>query len=373
MITEGKDVIGVSDLVNENSNIETKRSFFTNRHTNVAKGIALLLLLFHHLGLNPELGLFKNESGYYIIAKQCKVCVSIFLILSGYGLNASLNNKKIYKISDIIKFSFRHLIKLLMSYWKIFIIFVIFGCATGKRTLEIYGVNKWINLIIDFFGLADLFSTPTYNATWWFMSLIIIIYMLFPVLKVILKKSPLVLLIIGMSLRNFDLINFYPEMNKYIIVFCLGMIFSEYNIFDKLNKLSKLLSIRLINSIMFLIFAIYSRYKIGGIYDIVAAFSIIFISNTIFCNIKGVSSILEILGKNSGNIFMFHTFIYKYFFNNEIAKLNSWILMYIVLIVSTLLISIIIDDFAKGINLGFKSIKQKLTTLIKLGNDRKEK
>ena len=71
---------------NEQTATKKNESFFTNQYTNISKGIALLLLLFHYLGLNPELHLFSTSGIANVIAEQCKVCVAIFLILSGYGL-----------------------------------------------------------------------------------------------------------------------------------------------------------------------------------------------------------------------------------------------------------------------------------------------
>jgi uncharacterized membrane protein len=53
----------------------------------MAKGIAILLLLFHHLGLDDELGIFANHNFLTGLAAISKVCVSIFVILSAYGLN----------------------------------------------------------------------------------------------------------------------------------------------------------------------------------------------------------------------------------------------------------------------------------------------
>ena len=236
---------------------------------------------------------------------------------------------------------------MMLGYWTIFIIFVGIGSTTGMRNLEIYGDNKILNIFIDFMGLADLFSTPTYNATWWFMGLIIVLYIMFPILKLILKRSSIGLVCIAMILRNFEIFKLYPSLNIYLIAFCLGMVFSELNIFDKLRKLSKSKFDQIIVTIIFLAFGIFSRYKLDGIYDIVAAFAIIFACNNILSRIKGISNILELLGKNSANIFMFHTFIYKYFFNGYFAKLKYWILMYIVLIVSTLVISILIEQSKK--------------------------
>jgi membrane-bound acyltransferase YfiQ involved in biofilm formation len=58
---------------------------FNAKVTLYAKGIACCTLLWHHLFyLHPEYGFFIHET-----AKLAKVCVAVFVMLSGYGLSAS--------------------------------------------------------------------------------------------------------------------------------------------------------------------------------------------------------------------------------------------------------------------------------------------
>ena len=70
---------------------------FDKRQTNIAKGLAVLFLLWHHLFFNSP----DNYSLFYsmfsikgipaesFFADFCKVCVAVFLVLSGYGLHKS--------------------------------------------------------------------------------------------------------------------------------------------------------------------------------------------------------------------------------------------------------------------------------------------
>lgn len=350
--------------MNENSitirEEKPKESFFKNNYTNVAKGLAILLMLFHHLGLNPELNLFEKSSIFFKMASQCKVCVAIFLILSGYGLNISFNKKYDKKTSKLIVFTIKHLLKLMLGFWVIFILFVGFGCLTGLRTLDVYGSDPVRKLIIDFLGLASLFKTQTYNATWWFMSLIIIIYMLFPILKLILNKSTIVLGILAIFVKRVAIFDFYPNLNIYLLAFCMGMIFSELHLFDKIRNVNKSRVEEIITTLIFLGFGIYFRHKINGMYDVIAAFGYIFLCNNILIKIKGINKGLEVLGKNSANMFMLHTFLYKYFFNSWFAKLGNWVLMYIALIISTLLISMLIEKGKEIIKNTYKKLSNRV-------------
>ncbi len=182
----------ITQSFNSNSNKQTPsnntESFFTNKYTNIAKGVAILLMLIHHIGLDPIMSELPTSPFFYKLFDQGKVCVSIFLILSGYGLCISSDRKKADNIKELCIFSVKHLIKLMLNFWLIFIIAVTYGTISGKRPLTIYGTNIGKNMLIDFLGLANLFETPTYNATWWFMSLIIVLYIIFQIIKLVLRK-----------------------------------------------------------------------------------------------------------------------------------------------------------------------------------------
>ena len=115
-------------------------------------------------------------------------------------------------------------------------------------------------MLIDFLGLANLFVTPTYNATWWFMSLIIVLYIIFPIMKLVLKKSPILFTITIFYvtiLRLIPLKHHILLINDYLIAFGLGMVFAEFKLFDKIRKLNKSKAEEIILTIVFFVFGIY--------------------------------------------------------------------------------------------------------------------
>lgn len=362
VLTLKQKIIQSFNLNSEKQN--NNESFFTNKYTNIAKGVAILLMLIHHIGLDPIMSELPSSPFFYTLFAQGKVCVSIFLILSGYGLCISSDRKKADNIKDLCVFSAKHLLKLMMNFWLIFVIAVMYGTISGKRPLSIYGNNIAKNMLIDFLGMANLFETPTYNATWWFMSLIIVLYVIFPIMKKLLKKSPILFTIIIFWVTIFRPIPLKDHvllLNDYLIAFGLGMLFAEFKLFDKIRKLNKSKTEEIILTILFLILGISLRWKFGRIlYDSVCAISIIFFCNNILAPIKGVNYILEILGKNSSNIFMLHTFIYSYFFMGFILKFRYLVIMYVVLIVLSLIVSIIIEQIKKGFKSLYKSRKNQL-------------
>ena len=64
---------------------------FSKQDTAVVKGIAALMLVCHHffMGILPAPIDWANNELWTIAATLSKVCVAIFVILSGYGINES--------------------------------------------------------------------------------------------------------------------------------------------------------------------------------------------------------------------------------------------------------------------------------------------
>lgn len=64
----------------------------TVQDSNVLKGIVILIMLWHHLFLRPEYNdiVIHGHSIAQEIAIMCKVCVAIFVFVSGYGLTEKL-------------------------------------------------------------------------------------------------------------------------------------------------------------------------------------------------------------------------------------------------------------------------------------------
>ena len=194
--------------------------------TNVLKGIALLLLLLHHM-VYDKIGLFDDIQVYkslYLVnelGKFGKLCVAIFVFLSGYGLTKQLDKNKYIKIGEFYK---RRFSKLYLNYWFIWLIFVPIGILFFGRTFDVVYVNHiWPKFIIDLFGLSHAFGFYGYNATWWFYSCIIILYLLFPYLYMLLPKYKIVLILISLILYNSNFVLF-QSFNLYLISFSLGMI-----------------------------------------------------------------------------------------------------------------------------------------------------
>ncbi len=326
------------------------KNSFNISDTNQAKGIALFMLLWHHLFLTTNSDYSTIEiAGVDIVhwlAVLFKWCVGIFVFLSGYGLYKSQSAKP----RKIKQFYFSHLSSLLLNYWFIWLVFVPIGVFVFGRTFsDVFESNVLFNTVINFLGLQYFFIEYGYNPTWWFMSCIISLYLLFPFLKVLMEKLDIYFLVfLGIfslcAVRvSFFSIQPYAPISQYLLTFVIGMFVAKRNLFEKIkelkiNSIIKFLILMLVLSVSVVI-RNYLYKKSLILTDGIMTFSLL----QILFLLKKQSRLLILFGKHSYNIFLFHTFIYYYFFPKFIYSFYNPILIFVVLATISLLISIVLE------------------------------
>ena len=138
---------------------------FTKQDTKTIKGIAILLMLCHHLFAFPErlngvsyvsLPFIGGSSVAMFIAIFGKLCISLFTLLGGYGAYISLSRTK--SRTELVG---RHIFRLYSSYWKVFAIAVPVSLLLGLP----HGTLFLTDLIYSFLGLRF-----TYCDEWWFVT-----------------------------------------------------------------------------------------------------------------------------------------------------------------------------------------------------------
>ena len=161
-------------------------------NSQVLKGGAIILMLIHHLFFSESSRLMYDDliiQGYGFVNQIgifCKLCVAIFVFVSGYGLAVKYGEGL-----DLKRFYLSRFKKLYFNYWLIWLIFVPIGVFVFHRTFEdVYGGQIVIKAGLDFLGLLNLTGYLGYNPTWWFYSCIIVLYLAFPWLNKQLDRSP---------------------------------------------------------------------------------------------------------------------------------------------------------------------------------------
>ena len=351
---------------------------FTKEHTMQMKGIAIIILLFHHCFLNAQrwatvpyekLATTKGW-GYYPIsfapfsshtiqylASFSKICVAMFVFMTGYGMWVSYESqKKKTTMSNYIK---KRMVTLMTGFLIIFVVTEILAIPTG-RFIEVYGhdFRSVVYMIIDALGLAKLLGTPLFCLTWWYMSLAIVLIMIFPFVHSIMEKYQWVVVVASIIVPRACGFGQSTDLFRYLLAYTLGMYFAQHDLLARIkekfmeqNVAGKLLS--LIVSLIGLAVIIKCRqnawigWKYLDFWDGFAAMYVIVISYIYILNGKWIVKGLGFLGKHSMNIFLIHSFYRDVFFHEFTHSFYYAWLDYIVLMAISLVTSIVLEWFKK--------------------------
>jgi len=297
---------------------------FDKNHTLYVKGIAILCLLLHHIvGSDPSIPIaFSIDNVSQILGATCKICVSLFTILSGYGITKSwLQKKNLYNGQpnhSIFTFSLKHIWNL----WKTFLIAYIF-CTflyfiQGYTFQGVYG-NGWSAIwffVKDIAGLANLIiQTPTLCGQWWFIEATFCFYLIFPLLLWIIKKGKIPAIVLC-------IVTYAPWMiyqwNQgwswhtdrelfYLFSFVIGMIFAYYNAFEQVMERIREKKAKMTLAIVMSFCLIFvARAKWCLIVDPFLSTSVIALSLLLYDMAPTIQKVFCSLGKLSADIYLIH-------------------------------------------------------------------
>ena len=308
--------------------------------TNVLKGIALLLLLCHHC-FEPgqpydDIFLFGHPV-VQNIGEFSKLCVAIFVFLSGYGLTIQAMTKG--GIGNVFVFYRRRYVKLMINYWLIWLLFVPLGIVAFNRTFPIvYGEHYMFRALWDFLGLyLAVYGQYGYNATWWFYSCIIVLYLFYPI---IWRLRDFWYVMIPFAFVLPSITQFVPFLDNSFfqynfLSFLCGLSLAYLNPPQKCVGLGGTLLLALV----FLLICIYRFYTQPYMWDA----AIVVLCVTLYCVIlipNVISKMLSFFGRHSFNIFLFHTFILGYYLHDYIYWNSNPLVIYLTLLVTCIFISL---------------------------------
>lgn len=328
--------------------------------TEYVKGVAILLMLGLHFFAYPERFNYTLPDWFGSpLTKSMQICVPIYLFLSGFGLY-KVSEKKIFNYQECLK----RTIKLYKLYWKVFLIFIPIGFI-----LKVYSFNM-MELLMNFTALIH-----TYNGEWWFFALYIELLWLFPLLQNIFKRSSTYIIFIIILLVTTRIILMFPfwkstaniivyHLNTILInipIFVTGIFFAKFSIFDNITKfLPKHQLLNLSLAIILFIIPLLSRAYLPMIGITENVFVPMFILSIILfkrIKIQKTNKFLSILGNNSTNMWLIHSFFCYYLFQSLILYPRNPILIYLWLVLISLLTSILLNKFWNIANNLFSDIK----------------
>lgn len=356
------------------------KTAFTKDETIKIKGFAILIMVFHHLFLNPP-----RYKGYDILfdpfaeihvntaARGMKICVALFTFLSAYGISYSyLKSYNNGLDSKLIKEKVsKRLISLISGFMFVFAAIQIYSALVirqnGYQAVYGKGLGSILFFVIDMLGLAQLFHTPTFINTFWYISLAIVIIVILPYIVMFYKKygsfmtlsiACVFSMLFPVHVKNSTDLGTYCFLPVYILTICLGIIAADKNMLAKMKEkklcknsiLNKIIKFILYIAVLAVLF-FYRNKSLGT--DALPVFEgiipVILIGFLFeFVNVIPVlSTILKFLGKHSMNIFLIHNFIRYSWYSDKIYSCGDIYTIFLALLLTSLAASIVLELIKK--------------------------
>ena len=292
-----------------NTNERLNMTWINRDETNLIKGVAIVLMVIHHVFTFPNLWIesvakIYERVNYSTFCNSFIICVPIFAFLTGYFY--FFTKRKNYK------YSIKKITDLWIAYLFVFLCFVVVGCILGVYEFS------FIRFITD--GLALTGHTMIHG---WYVIFYSGTMVLLPIFHKISEKSgffafSLFVLLPLLSRCIFELSPFskslpflgdYINFFIYLPVVASGYLFSKYGIFENSYKHFKRLNIffRITVSLFLMVITFLLRSKFDS-YDFISTPLFVFGFVSIVKEIKYtlIWFPLSLLGKNSLLIWFLH-------------------------------------------------------------------
>ena len=212
--------------------------------SNIIKGVAIILMMFHHLFRLASFSKGYNTNFFPFtvnrMARLCtffKICVSLFVFITGYGL---LKNYK--KNKNRQTFFIQRYFKIISPFWFVAIIYFIYTqLYNGKFINFFFSKNIYtgiFNVLINFLGLSGLVQTANYSGNWWYVGAALVFVFMVPLIYTASKKfgwfnTGLAIVIIPriLGISNFSTTTATP----FIFTLYLGMLAEDTHLISKIS------------------------------------------------------------------------------------------------------------------------------------------
>lgn len=316
--------------------------------SNYLKGIAIILMLIHHLfaypsRISPDIPVYHMVNSVDIemfVGLFGKICVSMFLFLSGYGFSL--------KKEVSFKYIWGKLRNLYISYWIVLFIFVPIGIIffPGER----YSLSP----SLFFENLIGIKST--YNSEWWFFKLYVLYVLSLPLLSR-LNIGPLLGLLFLAALcgKGLQYVAWAPEVLieycTWLLPFGFGMVFGRSQKMPPNSWLAKLITTLSRTHPLILLMVTVAVFIVAhnpGLLLVTPLF-IIALMKTADGLGSTVNRVVSELGKHSLYMWLTHSFYCYYFTQKLIFAPRYTPLILLLLIAVSYLTSLVLSRIESAI------------------------
>lgn len=312
-----------------NNNIQPTGGVFARKSSRVIGldllriSLAILIYMFHswmHFGCSYS---YLND-----FVSVGAIAMTGFFLLSGYALRLVYGEQDLMEKHNLGKFYLKRILGVIPLYYVVAVLFIL---LCGKETI-------WENMLlfpIEALGLQTTFTSlfdVTHNGGTWFISCILLAYLIYPFLQTICKqwnaKTKVIVLLLLIFLdvwgavisHKFHTAEIYDNPFYRIIEFACGLLVADINM-EHDNKLLKVLRSwgMLICSIVVLVVGVslmrhYLHYEDYMLYNVIVlpCFAImLFALGMLRMPLLEKSSIIGYLGKISYAFFLTQFFAWK--------------------------------------------------------------
>ena len=311
---------------------------FKKSDTNVLKGVAILLLLFHHifydtwLGGAPPTQVFLIPAVTSIFTKYGAACIFIFALLSGYGISASME-----KEMNVKRLTVRREIGLLGTFIPVYfiglIVMMIDTHSIGGLLTSVYGEDRLhglINVILDMFGLSNLVGAALLNPTWWYMAAAHLIIFSVPLFVILLGRLEKYNAASALLVFLWLYAAFHQDGVAYIFQYCIltgitGAYLHKFHIIENISGHFASVKGRVVEALLLLalVWVYIFLYVHSGLnsYFVTALFAPVamFVVKDYIARIRFVAPALQWIGSLSAVMYMSHTFFIRATFLHNFA------------------------------------------------------
>lgn len=157
---------------------------FTKENSSFMYGIAILMLVYHHLMCDPDRLKYPYitmlpQKASVTIAIFCHLCVGIYAFITGIGFAYKFAGYtcNIQGLCKRYVDSIKSILKFMSKYWIVFIPFAAFGLIFG-----IYSFS-FKEFVLNLSGLSS-----TYNNEWWYVKQYVKMLVVLPLFSLIIDK-----------------------------------------------------------------------------------------------------------------------------------------------------------------------------------------
>lgn len=325
----------------------------------MAKGLAILLLLTYHLFENETLVTSLNViykpfslSGFLTLTGFGNVCVSIFVFLTAFGIASGLLSQPDVTPAAAYRQAVKRFV-ILMIHFSVLYLSVNLLWWHFFDYQSLYGLNKQglLYILTDAAGLSMFFSTPTLNATWWYMEIAYLLIFLVPLLTGLVKKIGYPILFLAAFLPY--IVTFNPDLERYLFVAVFGVCAAYGKWPDKLLNLKLHPVFQWLIGIAGFVLCVLVRqnYVVYETYvhllDAPIALFLVWLSASLIGSVPLLGKAFAFLGKHAMNIYLVHTFFYMALWQKYIYYFKYAGITFLLLLASCLIYSVLLEFLKK--------------------------